>query len=263
MSRTTAASLLSLAVLLSGAAAAGDSGGATVKELFGKANEAFWKGDYEKAAETYSHLEELGVRSPELSFNLATAEARLGNLGHAVRHYERVLRRDPGHEDAVHNLSVIRDHIARRASEAGRNADLSPAVGPWRAVLDRFSPDSAGFAFLAVHLALFAVLLLRRFITAEMARLTTGVLAGILAALTLATGAVCLGKWDQETHLREAVVLAGDTMEVMEGPGSKIKRFYLEEGSRVVVVEESEGWLKIRDDQGRDGWARAEEIGEI
>jgi SH3-like domain-containing protein len=52
-------------------------------------------------------------------------------------------------------------------------------------------------------------------------------------------------------------------MEVTEGPGSEIKRFYLEEGSRVLVVEEAEGWLKIRDDQGRDGWARAEEVGEI
>ena len=236
---------------------------ATLDEMFAEANNAFWSGDYEKAADIYARIEEIGVRAPGLSFNLATAEERLGNLGDAVLHYERVLRRDPGHEDTIHNLTIIRDYIARRANEDGRDADLAPHAGPWRTILDRFSPKSAAFAFLAFHIALFAILILRRFVRSEMTRLTLGVLIGVLVILTLATGAVAIGKYDQEVNLHEAIVTQNGTLDVMEGPSSEIRRFILEEGSRVRVLETRDDWTKLRDDQGRDGWVKTEQIGEI
>lgn len=235
----------------------------SLNSIFEEANNAFWNGEYEKAAELYAELEELGGRSPALSYNRGTAEARLGNLGQAVRNYERALRQDPGHADALHNLAAIREFIARRASEAGRDADLAPAVGPWRAVLDRFSPTSASIAFLIFHVALFGVLILRRFIAAETPRLTLGVLAGVLAVLTLALAVVTIGKWDQSASDREAVVVVRGVVEVMEGPESEVKRFVLDEGSRIKLLEERDAWIKLRDDQGRDGWAPADSLGEL
>jgi len=237
--------------------------GKSLDSMFDEANDAFWNGEYEKAAELYAELEELGARSTALSFNRGTAEARLGNLGRAVCHYERALRQDPGHADATHNLAVIREFIARRASEQGRDADLAPAVGPWRAVLDRFSPRSASIAFLIFDVALFAVLILRRFIRREIYRLTLGVLAGVLAALTIATLAVTVGKWNQISGEREGIVVVRGVVEVMEGPDSEVKRFVLDEGSRVRLLEERDAWVKLRDDQGRDGWAPGEALGEI
>jgi len=235
----------------------------SLETLFQTGNKFFWDGNFEKAAESYRRLESLGVRSAGLSYNLATAQARQGNLGVAILHYERVLARDPMHEDAIFNLALIRDFIARRANEAGRDADLAPTIGPWRAVLDRFSPQSATLTFLLIYLTFFAVLTGRRFVHAEMPRLTLGVLTGVLLMLSFATGAVVFGKWDQETNLHEAVAISRGTLSVMEGPSSEKRRFALEEGSHVRVIETHEDWAKIRDDQGRDGWVRNEFIGEI
>ena len=159
--RRIAFAVIAAVAFAAASSAAAESG--NLAGLFNEANTAFWAGDYAKAASTYARLEELGASSAELSYNRATAEARLGNLGRAVQYYERVLRREPGHEDAVQNLSIIREYLARRASEAGRNADLAPATTAWRALLDRFSPRSAAFAFLLFHLALFSALVARRF----------------------------------------------------------------------------------------------------
>jgi tetratricopeptide (TPR) repeat protein len=231
--------------------------------LFGEGNAAFWAGDYAKAAKSYARLEELGVASAELDYNRATAEARLGNLGRAIQYYERVLRREPGHEDAVQNLAIIREYLARKASEAGRNADLAPATTAWRALLDRFSPRSAAFAFLLFHLALFAALIVRRFVRADGLRLTLGVATGVLAILAAATAAVAAGKWRQETREPEAVVVRLGSVDVVEGPGSAVRRFALDEGTRVSILERREGFLKVRDDSGRDGWAPAADLGEI
>ncbi len=235
----------------------------SLESIFQEANNAFWNGEYDNAVDLYNKIEELGVRDAALSYNLGTAYARLGGLGMAARHYERALRLDPDHTDTLHNLSVLREFLARRASEAGRDADLAPAVSPWRAVLDRFSPRSAALGFLVFHLLLFAALILRRFVSKEMPRLSLGVLAGVLAILTVVTLAVNIGKWHQETYDVEAVVVAEGTLDVMEGPESTVKRFALEEGSRVRVLEERDTWVRLLDSEGQDGWVPTSELGKI
>ncbi len=251
--------LLSVICALLPVGAAADS----LSTLFQKANNAFWNGEYDAALKDYQRLDELGVHNATLSYDIGTTYARLGKLGKAVQHYEQALRLDPGQDDTRHNLAIIREFIARRASEAGRDADLAPAAGPWRAVLDRFSSRGAAVIFLVFHVALFLVLGVRRFVFAEMPRLSLGVLAGVLLILSLATGAVAVGKWHQDHYAREAVVVADNQIEVMEGPRSEVMRFALEEGSRVGVLEEKSGWIRIMDSEGRDGWAPAPSLGII
>ncbi len=255
--------IVAILLLVSFATFSEDARSESLESTFQVANNAFWNGDYDKAVDLYNKIEELGVGDAALSYNLGTAYARLGRLGMAARHYERALRRDPDHTDTLHNLSVLREFLARRASEAGRDADLAPAVSPWRAVLDRFSPRSAALGFLVFHLLLFAALTLRRFISKEMPRLSLGVLAGVLAILTVATLAVNIGKWHQETNDAEAVVISDGTLDVMEGPESTVKRFALEEGSRIRVLEERDAWIRLLDSEGQDGWVPSSELGII
>ncbi len=250
---------LLFASLMPADATAADS----LEAIFKAANNDFWNGEYDKAQKEYERLEKLGVEDAALSYNLGTAYARLGKLGLAVSQYERALKLDPGQDDARYNLGVIREFIARRASEAGRDADLAPAAGPWRATLDRFSARSAALIFLAFHLALFAVLGIRRFVFAEMPRLSLGVLAGVLLVLTVSTFAVALGKWHQNTHEVEAIVVREGSVDVMEGPGSTVKRFAIEEGSRVRYLESRAEWTHLQDGEGRDGWVAADCLGRI
>jgi len=235
----------------------------SLESIFEEANNAFWNGEYEKAAQRYERLESLGVREVELSYNLGTAYARLGKLGMAVRHYERALSIEPDHPDALHNLAVLREFLARRASEQGRDADLAPGVTPWRAVLDRFSPASASIGFLVFHIALFLVLILRRFVRREMARLSLGVSVGILAILAVTTLTVTIGKWHHARYANEAVVIAEGALDVMEGPASDVKRFAVEEGSRVIVLEQRGEYARLRDASGRDGWVDIQSLGSI
>ena len=235
----------------------------SLESIFKTADNDFWNGEYEKAKQAYERLEQLGVQDAALYYNLGTAYARLGKLGMAVFEYERALHLDPGQDDARYNLGVIREFIARRASEAGRDADLAPAAGPWRATLDRFSADGAAFIFLIFHLSLFGVLAIRRFIVAELPRLSLGVLAGVLFVLTIATFAVAVGKWHQDTHDIEAVIVQEGSVDVMEGPGSEVKRFAIEEGSRVRFLESRADWTHLQDSEGRDGWVSSASLRRI
>jgi hypothetical protein len=235
----------------------------SLNSIFKNADNDFWNGEYEKARTAYDRLEKLGVEDAALFHNLGTVYARLGKLGTAVLYYEKALRLDPGQDDARYNLSVIREFIARKAGEAGRDADLAPASGPWRTTLDRFSSKGAATIFLICHLCLFAVLGIRRFALKEMQRLSLGVLAGVLFVLTVSTFAVALGKWHQDTREQEAVITKEGAMDVLEGPGSSVKRYAIEEGSRVQVLETRGQWVHLKDVDGRDGWAASSNLGRI
>jgi len=253
-------------VLCIAALAAAPCFAGSLEEQFLQGNAAFERGDWKEAVRQYRALENLGVRSSMLFYNRGTAEARLGHPGMAAYYFERVLAMEPGHDDAAHNLQVVRDFIARRANEHGRDADLMPAAGPWRATLDRFSPASASVSFLVFYLLFFAALLARRFLRGDLLRLSAGVVAGIFATLALLLGTVTMGKRHQVMSVKDAVVVSavdGDQLNVFEGPGSQVRRFGLEEGARVQVLEHRRGWTKVRDDQGRDGWVAAGHIRRI
>jgi SH3-like domain-containing protein len=96
-----------------------------------------------------------------------------------------------------------------------------------------------------------------------MARLSLGVLAGILAILTITTASVAIGKWHQERFEKEAVVISEGQLDVMEGPASDVKRFAIEEGSRVTLLDETDTWSKLLDSEGRDGWVPKKALGTI
>ena len=61
-------------------------------------------GDYAAAVKTLSQLPNTNVRS---QYNLANAYAQNGELVEAKKRYEQVLRQQPDHADAQHNLDVV------------------------------------------------------------------------------------------------------------------------------------------------------------
>ncbi|MBN2804305.1 MAG: hypothetical protein JXR91_14515 [Deltaproteobacteria bacterium] len=233
---------------------------------FAKANSLFEKGEYQKAQKAYDDLEKLGVHSTVLFYNRAVTEARLGNLGSAVQYFEKVLVKNPADESAVYNLKVIRNYIARRSNEQGRDADLAPFTSPWRATLDRFSEKSASISFIIFYILFFIVLFAAHFVKNEMLILSLRVSTGIFAAAAILLGAVTAGKKDQLTNQTEAIVTkVGDDyqLNVYDGPAENAKRFTLEEGARIKLLDTRNSWSKIMDDHGKDGWVKTENLGKI
>lgn len=85
-------------------------------QLFSDSN---WKGvanyragDYAKAIESFSKDETV-----DSYYNRGNALARLGKLESALAAYEKVLNKDPGHEDAGFNANLIRKLLKQQATQ--------------------------------------------------------------------------------------------------------------------------------------------------
>ena len=234
--------LLGLLLLLLAAAraqAAGDPGAA-----FREGNELFRSGDYPKAIEKYRAVAAGGAESASLYWNWAQAAVARGNTGEALWALLRGREVEPGDRAVVREIERLRE-----------TANLDPAEiapVPLAAVhraSRRFRLDLVALALLAASVALHA--LTRR--SRDFGRLSMA--ADLALGLGILVAAAPLaGGFAQPTAV---VVQAGAALQDAASPTAGTIGT-LREGEVVVVLAESEGYLRIEDSSGARGWASAD-----
>lgn len=248
--------VLIVAALLYSEAASGQS--AEVTYHFETGNEYYRKGDYRKAIEEYQQVLALGYESPELYYNLGNCYFRLQEIGRAVLYLERARRLDPNDEDIVHNLEVVRLHVADKVPEI---PELLP-VRWFKAVRDRLSVDAWTFLLLTVYGLTFLVLALRVLVRLPRLSSTLGRVAvcfGVVAAIV----ALFWFSSVRADNQQYAVILA-DKVDVRSAPESDATElFSLHEGFRVQVRKQVGDWCEIRLPDGKVGWVQKESLGII
>ncbi len=229
-------------VALGGAAADVALAGAQVDdvratELFLNGNASYAEGRYLQAISAYRRAVDGGFLNAELFYNLANAYYKAGELGSAVLFYERALRINASHEDALENLDFVREQLADRQAPVGETFSFLTRL--WQ----RF-----GISRLAVLASLFYFLLIGAVIL--------GIVRRVMAAWTTRFAivmavhlVVVLGLLGLRVHrartVREAVVLATE-VGVRTGPGVDfLLEFKLHEGTKVRLVEGRDRWVRV------------------
>ena len=236
------------------APAQGQTQGRTLGAIFSDGNEAFFRGDFEKAITRYEELVESGVRDPDVYFNLATAYARNQDLGHAILYFERASRLDPSDDDLRAQLSQVRDALAMRAAKRSGEAIVRVRPPIREALVTGFSADALAITVLVLECLCLLSWLARRAVRRDTLRLTallTFVLSGVLAVTAAAAWTVKVGLWEVG---QPAIVINEDVLR--EGPDPKaqgrgevdpgtLARVLLQEGNyvQVDVVDGQRGWL--------------------
>ena len=231
---------------------------------FRQGNEAFWSGSFGDSVGSYEQLVEHGVWDAEVFYNLGTAYARQGRFGPAILNFERALILSPGHVDARHNLGTVRRILARQRNDAGQDADLDPPRSFWLNLLARVTAAQVGIPFLLCWLGLFAVLAWRRLSAGELTRLVLMIAALLLAGVALVSGSLLAGKALYDSRVREAIAVRQSRAVLREGPAERFGRACEAiEGDRLRLLDREGEWLHLRDTQGREGWGRRQDFGEL
>lgn len=234
----------------------------SLEQIFEQANESYFAGDYDGAAEGYARLEELGVRDADVSYNLATAHARQGHYGRAIQHYERALWLRPGDAGANEGLEAARAALGRRRAmrEGEAEVDTGPPLG--EALFGGLSRDllavMTSLLLLLTCLALVGLL----FVKKENWRLGLGIATPLLAiALAVAgLGWTLRAGWLDDGE--PAVVLARRTSlrDAPSANGEELGRSL--EGERAWILSEEDEWLLVRSGE-HEGWVPAAELGRV
>lgn len=227
---------------------------------FGDANRLYTGGQFEAAAAAYEQLIERGVVNESLYYNLGNAYFRIAKLGPAIYNYERALRLDPSLDDARYNLAVAREVVAERFGTRLAGAETDPL---WIRVTTFLPMSRITLVFLGLDVLFFAILIGLRFLPVGFAR-TSLVVTNAFVAVALVLSLVLLAGQAYFLERVKLGVVVDDQVVMREGPESRrAERGLLHPGLRVQIRGERDNWLRVRLNNGVDGWVPRDSIGRL
>lgn len=224
--------------------------------LWAKGNEAYSVGDFRGALTYYGELENSGLASAPLYYNMGNAYYRTGGVGKAILYYERALKLNPSYSDAKVNLGFARMQIADKIDSVPEFI-LVTWVGQLR---DSLPSDGWGVLALLFLAAALAFLLVFRFSRRGGAKRLYFIAACLFFFLTVVSYLFAMNLSMRADNSGEAIVtgLVGNVKSAPNTTGNSI--FVLHEGTKVKILEEAPGWNRIEIQDGRQGWMRSDDI---
>lgn len=223
-------------------------------EWFEAGNVAYNDGNYEQALTMYSNIMDSGVESAELYYNMGNTYYKMKQYPKAILYYEKALKLDPGDEDTRTNLEIANLAVVDKINVIPQ----SFVRRWWNSMKSKMSADGWAWtsvaAFALVLLSLFAFLMGRR---AGLRKI--GFFAGLLLLLCLVFSVVfAVENYTDQKRQDEAIVMT-PTVNVKSSPNEiSVDLFVLHEGAKVRILDNANGWNKIRIADGSVGWLQEE-----
>lgn len=227
--------------------------------LFKSANKLYTEQSYEAAIESYESIEAKGLVSSELYFNLGNCYYKLNKIAPSIYNYEKALKMDPSNQDALNNLSYAKrmsidviealpKTFLQRFSE---NVIMKLTFDQW-AVMGVITAFLTALFFLMYY---FSIATRKKFIYFNLSLLMT--------LLLVVSTIFAFSNYDTVQKNRQAIIFAAKS-EVKNAPTMSSELvFELHEGTKVMILDGLDNWVKIKLADGKIGWIPNTDLKEI
>lgn len=231
----------------------------TPKELFSEGNTFYKVEDYNRSLNVYLALEEKGLESSDLYFNLGNCYYKLNKVAPAIYYYEKALKVNPANEDAQHNLTfakrmtldVIQDLPKTFLQRFSENVIQKLSFDTW-ALIAVITSFLASILFLLYYFSGSSKMKLLYFNTTIFA-----------VFVMLVSVYFAFDNYDTVQKNRTAIIFATKA-EIKNAPtNSSEEIFELHEGTKVIILDELDNWKKIKIADGKTGWIYQDKLKEI
>lgn len=226
---------------------------------FEKANTHYADGQYQEAVDSYMKVIEAGQESAALYYNLANAHYKLNNVAPANYYYEKALRLAPGDREIRNNATFAENMRIDAIAPLPENTFTK-----WyNSVLNLLTVD--GWAYAAVIFVIaFVLLFLGYYFTFGTGKkrlfFITSFSSLLFGALSLMFAYSAFAKAEKD---RPAIVFSAKTEVKSEPNLASTNAFTLHEGTKVLILEDTNNWKRIQLVDGKSGWILAEDIKEL
>lgn len=235
----------------------------SLADTFARANAAYARGAYEQAVDEYQTLIDARVADPAVTYNLASAHARQGHYGQAIRYYERTLLLAPGDDSAEQALKLVRDALGEQQARERGEAIVAERPPLSSALFAGLHADTwAWLLLVSSWLACGAVLAMAR-ARAEAQRIALGITSSVFFVLGAISGFGLWAKSDFGAEGTRAIVIQ-DRAALREGPDEAARMASeLSEGEAVRILATDSRFAHIRLGRGGEGFVAKAAVGEI
>ena len=234
----------------------GDDG---TQALFEKANNYYSKNKYKEAISGYNQLLKLGESSAVVYYNLGNAFYRDGDIASALLYYEKAHKLSPGDEDINFNIRFANVRTTDKIDEA---PELFLSKW-WKGVILAISADTLGIVGIVLFLFGSGLLVFYFFsVSGSIKKLSffSALTLFFLGIVSIVIGGSQVSYFNSN---KQAIVFIS-SVNVKGSPTDQATTvFVLHDGTKVNVLDNANGWLKIRLANGNEGWLKPSDIKEI
>lgn len=221
-----------------------------------QANMAYNAGNFDSAMVLYEKIMASDVESVPLYFNMGNTYYKMREYPMAIYYYEKALKLDPSNEEVQANLAIANRAIVDKIEPMPQ----SFIVRGWRNARASLSGDQwAWCSIIFFALLLVSVFLFLRSRKTGVRKL--GFFAGIVFLLVFALSVVYAAQLKQASEAQDQAIIMAPTVTVKSSPAeASVDLFVLHEGTKVTVLESSNGWNKVRIANGSVGWLEVDKM---
>lgn len=228
-------------------------------DLFKKGNDAYAKAEYQESVGFYTKVINEGFESAELYYNLGNAYYKIEEIPSAILYYEKALKLNPADEDIAVNLKFANLKTSDRIPE-------KPSFFLetwWLAVLFLFSLQT--FAILSVIFIILSAVSLILFIYNRLVLLRKTFFYVALSFFILGLISVYLSvKQYNYFNSTDQAILFDHVVTAKSEPRYQSKDlFVIHAGTKVIIKEKQDNWIKITLTNGTEGWISPLDLKEI
>lgn len=231
----------------------------TTNGLFSKANDFYKNGEYSKAIELYLNIEEKGLESDDLFFNLGNSYYKLNKVAPSIYYYEKALKINPIHQDALNNLAFAK----RMTIDAIEDLPKTFLQRFSSNVVQKLTYDT--WAILAVTTSFIAsfLFLLYYFSSSPKRKMVYFNITIIAFFVMIVTAIFAFSNYNITQKNRSAIIFSLKS-DIKNAPSLDAEQvFELHEGTKVTILDELSNWKKIKLADGKIGWVNTADIKEI
>jgi len=223
---------------------------ANVDSMYHIANSLYQQGQYEPALEQYNAIILSGKESADLYYNMGNAAYRSNSIGHAILYYEKALKLEPAHEDAIHNL----DFVSRYRLDTFEEVPVL-FLGAWINGFVQLFPEQSWSILALIFFIIILIGLLVFLFSRRMALKKSGFFSGLVAMVVFVIAlSSAISRHRDIVNPDTGIILAPSVVVRSSPSASGTELFILHEGTKIKVNEEVSGWQNIKLIDGREGW---------
>ena len=232
---------------------------AGIDSLYQMANSLYQQGQYEPALEQYNTLIISGLESADLYYNMGNAAYRSNSIGHAILYYEKALKLEPAHEDAIHNL----EFVSRYRLDTFEEVPLL-FLGAWISGFVQMFPEQTWSILAMVFFVVFLAGLLLYLFSRSMFLKKSGFISGLVGlGIFIITVSSALSRHRDIVNPDTGIILAPSVVVRSSPSESGTELFILHEGTKIEINEEVFNWQNIKLIDGREGWIMIDDFESI
>ena len=220
------------------------------EDLFKQGNEYYSQRQYDSALVEYHEVEQQGLESAALFFNMGNAYFRNGDIGNAMVYYLRAQRMAPDDDDIAANLEYARRYTTIQME----GVKLNPISTFFEELVGPYQLNTLAWISSIFFILLFALLIMRYGLVIRTAVVRTGIIVSLIFLLTASL--LTTVKYNFDYLTRRGVIVAEQCV-VRTGPSLQSdKELDAAPGLVVEILDESGDWYNVLFENKRRGWVR-------